>query len=88
VNYRVNTKLYVGGVSYSTTDEGLKNEFEKAGIVISAKIIIDRETGRSKGFGFVEMSSVEQAQKAIELFNGNEMDGRVVKVSEAKQKSR
>lgn len=74
----------MGGISYRTTDETLKSEFEKAGIVKSAKVITDRETGRSKGFGFVEMESISDAEKAVELFNGKEMDGRVVKVNEAR----
>jgi RNA recognition motif-containing protein len=80
-------KLYVGGLPYSTTDESLRNEFEKTGNVLSAKVIIDRETNRSKGFGFVEMESVESAQKAIEMFNGKELGGRIVKVNEARQRS-
>ena len=78
------TKLYVGGLPYANTDEGLRSEFEKAGNVVSAKVIMDRETNRSKGFGFVEMESVEHAQKAIEIFNGNLLGGRTVKVSEAR----
>jgi len=81
-------KLYVGGVNYQTTDEKLKTEFEKAGVVISAKVITDRDTGRSKGFGFVEMSSEDEAKKAMEMFNGNEVDGRRVKVNEAINKAR
>ena len=63
-------KLFVGGMSYETTENTLKETFSKAGTVESATIIIDKISGRSKGFGFVEMSSEEEAQKAIEMFNG------------------
>ena len=77
-------KLYVGGLNYSTTDATLKAAFEQAGTVESATIIIDKMTNRSKGFGFVEMSTDEEAQKAIEMFDGKELDGRTVKVNEAK----
>lgn len=77
-------KLYVGSLSWNTTDGSLESAFAQAGAVVSAKVIVDRETNRSKGFGFVEMSSDEEAQKAIEMFNGKELDGRTIKVSEAK----
>ncbi len=77
-------KLYVGGLSYNTTDAVLKDLFAQAGTVESATIIIDKMTNRSKGFGFVEMSSDEEAQKAIEMFNGKEIDGRAVTVNEAR----
>lgn len=77
-------KLYVGGLSYSTTEDALKELFSQAGIVESATIITDRMSGRSKGFGFVEMSSDKEAQKAIELFNGKELDGRNITVNEAR----
>jgi RNA recognition motif-containing protein len=77
-------KLYVGGLSYNTTDATLKAAFEQAGTVDSAVIIIDKMTNRSKGFGFVEMSTDEEAQKAIEMFDGKELDGRTIKVNEAK----
>ncbi|MDD4606760.1 MAG: RNA-binding protein [Patescibacteria group bacterium] len=77
-------KLYVGGISYSATDDSLKNHFSQAGTVESATIIIDKMSGRSKGFGFVEMSTEEEAQKAIEMFNGQDMDGRTIKVNEAR----
>jgi len=79
-------KLYVGGVSYNTTEAGLRDAFSKAGEVESAAIIIDKMTGRSKGFGFVEMASEEGAQAAIEMFNGNELDGRKLTVNEARPK--
>ena len=77
-------KLYVGGLSYNTTEATLKAAFEQAGTVESAVIIIDKMTNRSKGFGFVEMSTDEEAQKAIEMFDGKELDGRTIKVNEAK----
>ena len=77
-------KLYVGGLSYDTTDAGLKEVFSAAGTVESATVIMDRMTNRSKGFGFVEMSSEEEAKKAIEMFNGKEIDGRSVTVNEAR----
>jgi RNA recognition motif-containing protein len=78
------TKLYIGGVSYSTTDDGLRDAFAQAGNVVSAKIIIDKMTGRSRGFGFVEMGSDEDAQKAISLWNGKELEGRTLTVNEAR----
>lgn len=77
-------KLYVGGISYDTTQEGLEEYFAGAGTVESAVIIMDRETGRSKGFGFVEMSTDEEASSAIEMFDGQELDGRELKVNEAR----
>ncbi|OHA49081.1 MAG: RNA-binding protein [Candidatus Terrybacteria bacterium RIFCSPHIGHO2_01_FULL_48_17] len=77
-------KLFVGGLSYSTVEPTLKEAFLKAGTVESAVIITDRMSGRSKGFGFVEMSSDEEAQKAIEMFNGKELDGRTITVNEAR----
>ncbi len=77
-------KLYVGGLSYDTSEATLKDTFAQAGTVESATIIIDKMTNRSKGFGFVEMSSDEEAQKAIEMFNGKDIDGRNVTVNEAR----
>jgi RNA recognition motif-containing protein len=77
-------KLYVGGLSYDTTEATLKETFAAAGTVESATIIIDKMTNRSKGFGFVEMSTDEEAKKAIETFDGKELDGRTIKVNEAK----
>jgi RNA recognition motif-containing protein len=77
-------KLFVGGLSYETTEATLKDTFAQAGTVESAAVIIDKLSGRSKGFGFVEMSSEEEAQKAIEMFNGKDIDGRNVTVNEAK----
>jgi len=77
-------KLYVGGLSYSTTDGGLKDAFSQAGEVTSATVIMDKMTGRSRGFGFVEMTNDEDATKAIEMWNGKELDGRVIAVNEAR----
>ena len=77
-------KLYVGGLSYDTTEATLKETFAQAGTVESATIIIDKMTNRSKGFGFVEMSTEEEAQKAIAEINGKELDGRTLTVNEAK----
>ena len=77
-------KLYVGGLPYSSTDADLKDLFSGAGTVTSAVIIMDKMTGRSKGFGFVEMSSDEEAQKAIEMFNGKDFGGRNITVNEAR----
>lgn len=77
-------KLYVGGLSYDTTESTLKEKFSEAGTVESANVIADKMSGRSKGFGFVEMSSDEEAQKAIEMFNGKELDGRTITVNEAR----
>ena len=71
-------------MSYSTTEDGLKEAFAAAGNVESAAIIMDRMSGRSKGFGFVEMSTDEEAEKAIEMFNGKELDGRTLTVNEAR----
>lgn len=77
-------KLYVGGLSYDTTESTLKDKFAEAGTVETATIITDRQSGRPKGFGFVEMSSDEEAQKAIEMWNGKELDGRTLTVNEAR----
>ena len=77
-------KLYVGGLSYDTTEATLRETFAQAGTVASATVITDKMTGRSKGFGFVEMSSDAEAEKAIELFNGKELDGRSITVNVAR----
>jgi RNA recognition motif-containing protein len=77
-------KLYVGNLSYETTDSDLQNLFEPHGAVRSAQVIMDRETGRSKGFGFVEMGSDQEAQVAISALNGQEVTGRALKVNEAR----
>jgi cold-inducible RNA-binding protein len=77
-------KLYVGNLPYSATEDGLKTHFSSDGSVASVKIIIDRETGRSKGFGFVEMESDDGAQSAVSQLDGQEYEGRSLRVSEAK----
>ena len=68
-------KLYIGSLSYDTTDESLRNAFAQAGAVESASVLMDKMSGRSRGFGFVEMANDEDAQKAIEMWNGKELDG-------------
>jgi RNA recognition motif-containing protein len=80
----VGTKLYVGNLSYALTDGDLQNLFEPHGTVRSAQVILDRDSGRSKGFGFVEMDSAEQAQAAIDALNGQEVNGRELTVNEAR----
>ena len=82
----MNNKLYVGNLSYSLTEEDLKKFFAEAGSVESVAIITDKISGRSKGFGFVEMSSEEEAKKAAESFNGKDLDGRNIVVNEARPK--
>ncbi|PIZ00946.1 RNA-binding protein [bacterium (Candidatus Gribaldobacteria) CG_4_10_14_0_8_um_filter_33_9] len=77
-------KLYVGSLPYEATDEQLSDLFGKAGTVVSAKVIVDKFSGRSKGFGFVEMSTDEEAQKAIEMFDKNKMGDRTIIVNEAR----
>jgi cold-inducible RNA-binding protein len=77
-------KLYVGGLNYDTTQDGLKDAFSQAGTVESATIITDKFSGRSKGFGFVEMATDEEAKKAIDMYDGKELDGRTIKVNEAR----
>ena len=81
------SKLFVGGLPYRTTNDELKDAFQQAGNVTSASVIIDRATGRSKGFGFVEMSSDAEAQAAIDMWNGKDFDGRTRTVSEARPKA-
>lgn len=77
-------KLYVGNLPYNVTDDQLRDHFAQAGTVESAQVIMDRMSGRSKGFGFVEMTSDDEAAKAIEMFNGQEMAGRALVVNEAR----
>jgi len=79
-------QLYVGNLDYSTSEESLKELFSSCGEVVSTKIIMDRETGRSKGFGFVEMAAKNDGVKAISQLNGQEVNGRSIKVNEAQQK--
>lgn len=78
------TKLFVGGISFNTTEEGLNEAFSQVGKVVSAVIIKDRLTKRSKGFGFVEMENDDEAQAAIDKWNGQELDGRRLTVNEAR----
>ena len=77
-------KLYVGGLPYSTSDAELQEAFAQAGAVESAVVIMDKMSGRSKGFGFVEMANGEDAQKAIDMFNGKDFGGRTLTVNEAR----
>jgi RNA recognition motif-containing protein len=77
-------KLYVGGLPYSTTEEELKTTFSEAGVVSSVRIIVDRMTNRSRGFGFVEFENDADADKAIETFDGKEFGGRTLVVNEAR----
>jgi RNA recognition motif-containing protein len=77
-------KLYVGNLAYSMTDTDLQNLFEQYGAVQSAQIIMDRDTGRSKGFGFVEMSTTEEGQAAIQALHDQEINGRKLTVNEAR----
>lgn len=78
------TKLFVGGISWDTKEESLKEFFSSAGTVVSATIITDKYTGRSKGFGFVEMSSEQEAQEAVTKLNQQSLDGRTITVNEAR----
>ena len=80
--------IYVGNLAYATTDEGLKAAFAAYGEVTSARVVTDRTSGRSKGFGFVEMPNREQAQAAIDALNGQELDGRPIRVNESNPKPR
>ncbi len=80
-------KLYVGNLPYSATEQTLTETFSKCGTVDSANLITDRDTGQSKGFGFVEMSTDAEAQKAIQELNDTDLDGRPIKVNEAKPKA-
>jgi len=77
-------KLYVGNLAFQTSSDDLQQLFAKAGTVETASVVEDRETGRSRGFGFVEMASKEEGQKAIEQFNGQDLGGRALNVNEAK----
>jgi RNA recognition motif-containing protein len=78
--------LFIGSLSYNVTDAQLLEHFSKAGKVTSAKVIVDRQTGQGKGFGFVEMSTEDEAKKAIKELNNTELDGRTIVVKEAKPK--
>jgi RNA recognition motif-containing protein len=82
----MNNKLYVGNLSWNVTEDQLKEAFGQAGTVTSTAIIMDKMTGKSKGFGFVEMSSDEEAQAAITMWNDKELDGRPLRVNIARPK--
>lgn len=82
----MSTKLFVGSLAYAVNDDQLQEFFSSAGKVESAKVITDRDSGRSKGFGFVEMSSEDEAKKAISELNGKELEGRPITVTEARPK--
>jgi RNA recognition motif-containing protein len=84
----MSNKLYVGGLPYSTTERQLQEIFAAHGTVESAKVIADKLTGQSRGFGFVEMSSGAEAQKAIQALNGTQLDGRTLVVNEARPQER
>jgi len=86
VSVGMSKKLFVGGLSWGTTDEGLHGAFSKFGEIAEAKVITDRETGRSRGFGFVTFANDESAVSAIGEMNGAELDGRTIKVNEAEDK--
>ncbi|HEX9927951.1 MAG TPA: RNA-binding protein [Pyrinomonadaceae bacterium] len=77
-------KLYIGNLAFQTTDEDLSGLFSQAGTVNSANIVTDRDSGFSRGFGFIEMSSKEEGESAISMFNGKDVDGRSLKVNEAR----
>jgi RNA recognition motif-containing protein len=79
-------KLFVGSLAWATTDESLQAHFATCGTVASAKVITDRDSGRSKGFGFVEMEDDKEADAAVEKLNGSELDGRTIAVNEARPK--
>ncbi len=86
--FTLGKKIYVGNLSYNTSEDSLRNLFQTYGTVASAKIISDRDTGVSKGFGFVEMGSDNEAMAAINGTNGIDLDGRQIKVNEAMDKPR
>ena len=81
-------KLFVGGLSWNTTDDGLRTSFEEFGTVTEAKVITDRDSGRSRGFGFVTFDDADDADAAIEKMNGTELDGRTLNVNVAQDKRR
>lgn len=83
----MSTKLFVGSLPWAINDQTLKETFEAHGNVVSAKVVTDRATGRSRGFGFVEMENAEDAQKAIKALNDSELGGRNIVVNEAKSKN-
>lgn len=84
----MSTNIYVGNLSFSTDSDALRSIFAEYGEVTSAQVVVDRDTGRSRGFGFVEMASAEDAEKAIEATNGKSIDGRQLNVNIARERSR
>lgn len=82
----MNNKLFIGGISWNTTDDGLKTAFEQFGEVTEARVIKDRETGKSRGFGFVTFATDDSAQDAISGMDGQELDGRTIKVNVAQER--
>lgn len=80
-------RIFVGGLSYSTTSDGLREAFEAIGPVVDAEVVTDRETGRSRGFGFVEMENDDLADEAIERLNGTNLDGRTLTVNAARERA-
>ena len=80
-------KLFVGGIAFATTNEGLRELFAQSGTVVSATVVTDQSTGQSRGFGFVEMSTTEEADKAVQALNGRDLDGRSLKVEISKPKA-
>jgi RNA recognition motif-containing protein len=85
---RMTRKLFVGGLSWNTNDEGLRQAFSRFGDIDEAKVILDRETGRSRGFGFVTFLEANSARDAIQAMNGTSLDGRNIKVNEAEERPR
>lgn len=84
----MSTNIYVGNLSFSTDSDALRSIFAEYGEVTSAQVVVDRDTGRSRGFGFVEMASAQDAEKAIEATNGKSIDGRQLNVNVARERSR
>lgn len=80
-------RLYIGNLSFTTTNDSLRAAFSKAGNVVTADVVMDRQTNRSRGFAFVEMGTEDEAKKAIEMYNGKDMDGRAVRVNIAQPKA-
>jgi RNA recognition motif-containing protein len=82
----MNNRLYVGNLAFHTTEDALKRAFEACGSVVEAKLVLDRETGRSRGFAFVAMGSADDARNAIQAMNGADLDGRALRVNEAEER--
>ena len=80
-------KLFVGGIAFATTSERLREVFAQSGTVVSATVVTDRDTGQSRGFGFVEMATSEEANQAVQALNGRDLDGRSLKVEISKPKT-